>query len=144
MISTARRAKGTPTNGNQHDVMRIREGSRLVCPREAFSPARVFQCGKYVQSNCPITTFNGNFFAGANLNTTPGSFCLLRMRKAIHPLKRVAIEVATKDCSRLCNTAPLQHMIPQIGEDEFSALFREKRTAAGWAVVVDDMQWGGV
>ena len=66
------------------------------------------------------------------------------MRKAIHPLKRVAIEVATKDCNKLCNTAPLQHMVPQIVEDVFSALVREKRTAAGWAVVVDDMQWGRV
>jgi hypothetical protein len=47
------------------------------------------------------------------------------MLEAIHPLKRVAIEVATKDCSRLWNTALLQHMVPQIGEDAFSVLLRE-------------------
>ena len=66
------------------------------------------------------------------------------MLEAIHPLKRVAIEVATKDCSRLCNTAPLQHMVPQIGEDAFSAFVREISILAGWAVVVEDMQWGRV
>ena len=64
------------------------------------------------------------------------------MLEAIHPLKRAAIEVATKDCRRLCNIAPLQHMGPQIGEDAFSALVRERRPSAGWAVVVDEMQWG--
>ena len=87
---------------------------------------------------------NGDCLAGANLNTTPGSSCPLRMLEAIHPLKRGAIEVATKDCSRLCNTAPLQHMVPQIGEDAVSALLRENSSFAGWAVVVDEMQSGRV
>ena len=122
--------------------MRIRERVRLVCTNEAFSPAGVFLCGKYVQSNCPITIANGVCLAEANLNTTPGSLCSHRMLEAIHPLKRAAIEVATKDCSRLCNSALLQHMVPQIGEDTFSAGVRENRNVAGWAVVVDDMQWG--
>ena len=144
MCSTARRAKGTPTNRNQHDVMRIREGPRLVCPNEAFSPARIFLCGKYVESNCPITSVNGNCPAGANLNTTKGSFCPHRMVKAIHTLKQVAIAVATRNCSRLCNTAPLQHIVPQIREDAFSAPIRENRSPAEWAMVVDDMQWGRV
>ena len=66
------------------------------------------------------------------------------MLEASQSLKRVAIEVATKDCSRLCNTALLQHMVPQIGEDAFSALVRENSISAGWAVVVDGMQLGRV
>ena len=66
------------------------------------------------------------------------------MLEAIHPLKHVAIEVATKDCRRFCNTALLQHIVPQIGEDAFSALVREISLLAGWAVVVEDMQWGRV
>ncbi len=85
---------------------------------------------------------NGDCLADANLNTTPGSLCSHRMLEAIRPFKRVAIEVATKDCSRLCNTAFLQHMVTKIGEDAISAVVRENRIAAGWAVVVDDMQWG--
>ncbi len=85
---------------------------------------------------------NGDLSAGTYLNSTPGGLCSHRMLEAIRPLKPVAIEVATKDCSRLCNTALLQYKVPKIGEDVFSAVVRETRIAAGWAVVVDDMQWG--
>ena len=87
---------------------------------------------------------NGNCLAGANLNTTPGSLCPHRMVEAIQPLKRGAIEVATKDCSRLFITAPFQHMVPQVGEDAVSALLRETIFVAGWAAVVDEMQAGRV